>query len=301
MPVTIHIHQSPGILAKPFSLILALVAVFYARRWLVLRQISPEFSVSRLVAFLSGVVIVEITTASPLSALDHQWLTVHMLKHLLLMQVAAPLILFGTTGLEELRTSRNSFGVYSSLVGARLWSLLTRPTQSTAFCWTVGTAAVVGWHIPQIFQIALASQVWHGIEDASFLVAGLVFWKPVMRLDSSAPNAPSWSPVLYLFVATVPCDILSASLCFSGRIVYPHNAAIGTTGVSSLRDQNWAGGFMWVFITFAYAIPALKITLRNLSVAGEHTEAGGSDSGCARDIVDPAGLASMHRFRGTSS
>jgi len=195
----------------------------------------------RVGAFLGGVFSVWIAVASPLTALDHQLLTIHMVKHLLLMAVGAPLILLGMVKL-PLRSSPN-----------------------LVLCWLAGTSAVVGWHFPQAFQLALQSPWWHAAEQVSFLLAGLLFWWPVVqcRLGSSGQQ---WSVPLYLFLATLPCDILSAFLTFCGRVVYPsYLGAPRLFDLSPLQDQECAGALMWVSVTLIYLIPAVIITVQMLS------------------------------------
>jgi len=112
----------------------------------------------------------------------------------------------------------------------------------------------------------------HGIEDACFLLAGLLFWWPVVQPPPSATRSPHWSVPLYLFLATLPCDILSAFLAFCNRVVYP--SYLSTTqlfSLSPLEDQQCAGALMWVWITFAYLIPAVVITLQILSPPSTHS------------------------------
>jgi len=71
---------------------------------------------------------------------------------------------------------------------------------------------------------------------------------------------------LYLFLATLPCDALSAFLVFCGRVVYPsHRSAQALFGFSPLQDQECAGALMWFWVTIAYLLPAIVITLRMLS------------------------------------
>jgi putative membrane protein len=208
---------------------------------------SPNFmNTRRLTALMSGLFSVWIAAGSPLATLDHQSLTVHMLNHLLLMTVAAPLIL---AGMPILRNAR-----------------LMHPV----LCWLAGTATVIGWHVPAAFELALQSHWAHGVEAASFLLAGLLFWSPVIQPLSSATMSPRWSMVLYLFLATLPCDVLSAFLAFCNRLVYPHYSyATQLLSFSPLQDQQSAGALMWVWVTFAYLIPAVIITMQILSVRDE--------------------------------
>lgn len=192
----------------------------------------------------AGLFVAWLVLGSPLSALDHALLTFHMVQHLLLMTVAAPLILLGASR------------------AAPSGALRAPPARGAlvAFCWLAGTVVVVAWHVPAAFELGMRSHVWHLIQQVTFLIAGLLFWWPVIH--SSSPLAP-----LYLFLATLPCDALSAFLAFCGRVVYPsHQAAHhGLFGLSPLQDQECAGALMWFWVTIAYLLPAIAITLRLLS------------------------------------
>jgi cytochrome c oxidase assembly factor CtaG len=134
---------------------------------------------------------------------------------------------------------------------------------SPVVCWLAGTGIVVWWHIPMIFDLGMSSAAWHGIEQTTFLMAGLLFWLPVMESKS---GAPSWSVPLYLFLATLPCDALSAFLTFCGHVVYrSYVTEPGLSRTAAELDQACAGALMWVWVTFAYLFPAVAITLRILS------------------------------------
>ena len=75
-----------------------------------------------------------------------------------------------------------------------------------------------------------------------------------------------WFVPLYLFLATIPCDALSAFLAFCGRVVYPIYASSPQLfNDSALRDQELAGAMMWAWVTFAYLIPAVFISMQILS------------------------------------
>jgi hypothetical protein len=93
---------------------------------------------------------------------------------------------------------------------------------------------------------------------------------------------PRWSIPLYLFLATLPCDGLSAFLVFCGRVVYRHYDVLDARGlmpagcpppmnaISALEDQQRAGALMWFWVTLAYALPAALVTIELLSPAEPH-------------------------------
>ncbi len=88
-------------------------------------------------------------------------------------------------------------------------------------------------------------------------------------VSNGSTKQPGWSVPVYLFLATLPCDILSAFLVFCGRVVYPsYVSANRIFNFSVLQDQQCAGALMWVWVTFAYLLPAFVITVEMLSPAG---------------------------------
>ena len=106
---------------------------------------------------------------------------------------------------------------------------------------------------------------WHEAEYASFFAAGLLFWWPVVQPWPCLERWPRWHIPLYLFMATLPCDALSAFLAFCNRVVYSHYRATGRFGLSPVGDQECAGALMWVCVTFVYLIPAAVVTIELLS------------------------------------
>ncbi|MCU1299540.1 MAG: Cytochrome c oxidase caa3-type, assembly factor CtaG-related protein [Acidobacteriaceae bacterium] len=273
MPLEVHAHVHSETFSPLLTFILVLIGFVYVRGWLRLRSASPTlFPAWRLAAFTSGLVLIWIALGSPLAALDHQLLTIHMLKHLLLMAAGAPLILLGAPALPFVYGLPKYF-VRRVLLRSRTRSLLGHFLSNSVFCWLAGAAAVIAWHVPALFQLALTSHTWHIVEDASFLSAGLLFWRPIVRPLASDATPLQWSMPLYLFLATLPCDILSAFLTFCGRVVYPNYVSTARIfSVSPLQDQECAGALMWVFVTFAYLIPAVVITIQILSPSA-HREA----------------------------
>jgi cytochrome c oxidase assembly factor CtaG len=105
------------------------------------------------------------------------------------------------------------------------------------------------------------------VEHGCFLGAGFLFWWPVVQPWPSVPAWPRWSILLYLFLATVPCDILSGFLVFSERVAYPvYLSTQRQSGFSVLEDQQCAGALMWTCVTIVYLVPAAILTMRLLTV-----------------------------------
>ncbi|MGB9203114.1 MAG: cytochrome c oxidase assembly protein [Terriglobales bacterium] len=255
------------------SLALIVAALIYVRGWVRIRRADVD-SVGgwRAASFLLGLFIIWLALASPIVAFDHQLLTGHMIQHLLLMTLAPPFIWLGAPG-KALEHSLPQRFVEAFLAPSTSWSpmkrgmkrlgnVLAKPT----VCWLVAAGTLIGWHIPSLFALGLRSEVWHGIEQASFLISGILFWWPVIRPRPTGSNWSEWSIILYLFLATLPCDILSGFLVFCDRVVYPvYFSSPRLLEFSALEDQQCAGALMWTCVTVVYLIAGTIVAARLLS------------------------------------
>src|SRR5215471_3483626 len=252
------------------TLILIFTAVIYLRGWLSLRSEAMKVtSAWRSFSFLVGLFLIWAAVASPIAALDHELLTVHMAQHLLLMTLAPPLIWLGTPRGPVLHGLPQRF--VESL--APLWQLeaakkFARATGRPKFAWLAACGTLVGWHIPAFFALGMQSGGWHLFEHSSFLATGLLFWWPVVQ-PSAGASREDLSMILYLFFATLPCDILSGFLVFSDRVVYPmYFASSHVFGFSPLVDQQCAAALMWTCVTIVYLLAGAILTMRLLSPRG---------------------------------
>jgi putative membrane protein len=251
------------------DLALCLTILVYATGWFRLRSTFPNLLRPwRLAAFSSGIIFVWIAIGSPLNAFDDASLTVHMLQHLLLMSVAPPLILLGAPQLPLLHGLPQI--VARGVVGPILrWSSvkqLGHLIANPAVGWLAAAFALIGWHVPTVFQLALRWNSLHEVEHASFFAAGLLFWWPVVRPWPSIARWPCWSIPLYLFCATLPCDALSAFLAFCDRVIYSsYLSAPRLFNISPLEDQQFAAVLMWTCVTIIFLVPAVIVTMQLLS------------------------------------
>jgi len=214
-----------------------------------------------------GLLLVWVGLGSPLSVLDHDLLTAHMLQHLLLMTLAPPLILLGAP--LKLLPQRTLPRLVELIARPLRWipmGQVGRMLLHPAVGWIGATATLVVWHVPRAFMFGLRSEMWHGIEQASFLVTGLLFWRPVVEPSRNAVKWPESSILLYLFFATLPCDILSGFLVFCDRVVYPtYLSSPRRVGLTALADQQCAGALMWTCVTVVYLVAGAIFAARLLS------------------------------------
>ena len=249
--------------------VLLFTVFVYARGWWHLRKSFPSaIPAWRFAAFMAGIGCVWLAIGSPLAAFDESSLTVHMIQHLLLMSFAPPLILLGAPALPFLHGVPQFFArdVAGSILRWRPLRWFGRFFANPAVAWTVAAFTLLVWHVPVIFEFTLHSDALHRFEHATFLGAGLIFWWPVIQPWPSAASWPRWSIPLYLFAATLPCDVLSGFLVFCDRVVYTsYLAAPKILSLSALQDQQCAAALMWVCVTIILLIPAVLITMQILS------------------------------------
>jgi putative membrane protein len=247
---------------------LVFAAAVYVRGWLHLRTASATpIPMWRAVSFLLGLLAIWVAVASPVALSDQRMLTAHMIQHLLLMTIASPMIWLGSpvpavwSGLPRL-VRNAALPVIRQRVAARIVRAMTRP----AFCWMAAAAALVVWHVPVIFELGMQSETWHAIEQASFLATGLLFWWPVIQPLPRESVEPRWKMLVYLFLATLPCDVLSGLLVFSDRVAYPvYLCTPQPAGFSVLEDQQCAGALMWTCVTVVYLAAGTILAMRLLS------------------------------------
>jgi len=249
------------------AITLTLVIVFaggaYLRGWLSRRSI-PAW---RACSFLLGLLATWIAVVSPVASLDSHMLTAHMIQHLLLMTIAPPLIWLGEPPIALMGRFDTSADAADTSVRA---TILGHP----AFCWLAAAAALVVWHVPAIFRLGMQSSTWHLIEHGCFLTTGLLFWWPVIQPWPAVPRWPRWSMLLYLFFATLPCDVLSGLLVFSDRVAYPmYLCTPRKGGLSPLEDQQCAAALMWTCVTVVFLVAGTILSMQILSPKPELQEA----------------------------
>lgn len=247
---------------------LALTALIYVRGWRQIRRTRPQqFPPWRLACFLGGIVALFVAVASPLDTFSETLLFMHMVQHYVLMSIAPPLLLFGAPVVPMLRGLPRWFirllrPLFVSHALPAIGRFLTRPRIALSAM----AIAYIGWHIPKAYEFALASENWHNFEHACFFFTNVMFWWPVLRPWPWRSTQSRWVIVPYLMLADVVNTIISAFLCFSGRLLYPsYDITPRPFGLSALNDQVAAGAFMWVCGTMVYLLPAVIVVLYLLS------------------------------------
>lgn len=261
---------------EPWIIVPLVLAVgIYLRGWRHLhRRLPRRFALSRLMAFQAGLLALFLALASPLHELAELLLQFHMIQHMVLMMVVPPLLLLGAPTLPLLRGLPRpvlQYGlshVFASASLQRLGRFLTHPL----VCLLAFTVSNVTWHVPGLYELALRSEFWHGVQHVCFLGTGLLFWWPVVQPWPSRLRWPRWTMIPYLLFADIQNTALSAFLIFSERLLYPTYAAVPRLwGISALDDQAAAGAIMWVPGSVIFLVPVAVLAVRLLDASRTHS------------------------------
>lgn len=260
----------------PITSALIVSALIYTRGWMRIRRTRPDlFPRGRLVCFLSGATAIFIAVASPLDAFADRLLSIHMVQHFFLWSVAPILIVFSAPvvpmlrGLPRWLMRRVLRPLFSSGIPHKIGAFLTR----LRVAWLIWTLAFLAWHVPRMYDLALASENIHECEHACFFFASLIFWWPIIAPWPFRPagatrsgDSRRWMLIPYLLLSDIANTAISALLCFSGRVLYAgYLQQTPLFGISPLTDQIAGGAFMWVSGSMMYLIPAMIITVQLLS------------------------------------
>lgn len=206
----------------------------------------------------SGLAAVAAALLSPLDAAGDALFAAHMVQHLVLIVVAAPLLVLGAPLLPAL---------WAFPAGARRtmgrWWKRSRALRAVAHAagepmvvWGAHVAALWLWHLPLPYQAALESDVVHALEHASFLGTAVLFWWVV--LHPVGRRRLGWgAAVLYVTAAGMQSAALGAILAFARTPWYPvQETAALAWGLTPLEDQQLAGMIMWIPAGVAYLVAA---------------------------------------------
>jgi putative membrane protein len=199
----------------------------------------------RTAAFLGGMGALVVALCSPIEAYEGQLFSVHMVQHMLLELVAAPLILLGAPMTLTLRVA--SSGVRRGLLAvlhSRVVAVLTFPLLT----WLLFAAVNWGWHFSTLYDQALESEPLHYFQHATFLIAALLFWWPVVGSDPGRWRLPYPVRLFYLFLAMPQNSFLGVALMSAPAVLFPHYlTTLRSWGPSAIADQNLGGILMWTF------------------------------------------------------
>ena len=193
---------------------------------------------------------------------------VHMVQHVLLLTVVAPLIVLSAPWVLVLRllppgTHRRVslwWRQQRSKAVVRAAMLLATPTAA----WIVFNANLLIWHLPTLFDLTLRNTGVHVLEHLLFVATGVLFWAQVIDTPLVRTHMTNLARVAYVAGAATVSWILSIALTVAPSALYSGYARSPARpgGVSALADQRIAASVMLVPGSIAFLIAGFVFLLR---------------------------------------
>jgi putative membrane protein len=212
----------------------ALLVALYAVGWRRARRpgVRRPPSLWRLTLFAGGIVTILVALVSPLDSLGDQMMVMHMVQHMLLLDLAPILLILGLTKVllrpvtRRLRTIERRAG------------FLGHPAFAVIFY----AAMLWLWHVPALYDQAQGSDWVHALEHMCFFAAGALYWWHVLSPIRSRMRLAGLGPVAYMTGGKLLVGLLGIALAFAPRVIYPFYAhQPHYWGLTPLEDQMMAG------------------------------------------------------------
>lgn len=232
---------------RPAPILLAALALgVYGMAVRRIRRTRPSgWPARRTVAHAAGVLSGLFVVVGPPGALDDTLFSAHMVQHLVLTMVTAPLLVLGAPVLLLLEVSsarvRRTWIV--PVLRSRLATWLTIPWVG----WVLFAGTIVATHFSPFYDYAIRHPFVHDyVEHPLYLGVALVFYYPLVG-SNPVPHGPSpLARVLSLFLMAGPMSMTGFFIYTARAVLYPSYLTVdGPLGSDALGDQQLAGGIMW--------------------------------------------------------
>jgi cytochrome c oxidase assembly factor CtaG len=259
--------------------LLPLLAAFVLY-WRAVRQVAREHPANpvprwREWSWYAGLLVLLIALQSPIATYDTTFFSVHMVQHLLMAMVAAPLLALAAPITLLLRVSSPATRqkVLLPLLHSRPMRIITFPVVT----WILFAGVMWATHFSPLYDAALESEAIHLLEHALYMGVAILFWWPVVGADPSPWRMPHAARIGYLFLGMPQSSFLGLAILSAPAVLYEHYSTVERTwGPSPLADQQLAGGIMWAGGDLAFLLAmilAVWVWLRAEEEEGRRVDA----------------------------
>ena len=197
----------------------------------------PVLRRGQQVAFFSGLLVIFLSLNGPLHDLSDTYLfSAHMVQHLVLALAVPPLLLVGTPGW-MLRPF-----LANTKIGA-MARAITKPTR----CFIIFNVVISVWHLPPMYNTAMAYHPIHIVQHLTLLVASVLMWWPFLSPLPELPRLSYPGQMLYCFLMVIPMSIVAIYIAMADHVLYPaYSIAPRVWDITPLSDQQIGGLIMWI-------------------------------------------------------
>ncbi len=260
-------------------------ALLYLRACSVLESRGRRVPMIRRVSYFTGLGMILVATQTFVDPVGEQaLLSLHMLQHLLIADLPAPLLLYGARA-----PLLYFFWPKPVLVTAaritvlrRTWAWLIQPKVALSV-WLV---TLYAWHLPFMYEAAISNRLVHDLEHVSFAFTGILAWWPLMDPTHHRVEGRVWKAA-YIVVARMVGGVLGIILVAWPEQIYGiYGTAAQRYGIDPLVDQQAAGGMMMI-VDSLIVIGAATFFLATIERGSEHDN----------DLLQPEVAAAIARAK----
>jgi putative membrane protein len=216
--------------------ILVLFVVFYLLGLRRLHAQHESVSLTRIIAFFSGIIIAALLLLTPVDTIGRtQLFTVHMAQAVILITLCSPLLLAGSPAM--LLQPLIELPVVKQVI-----RLLTRPLVASLLF----NINFLLWHAPLIYAVAQKDPTLYNIQLLSIFLTSLLNWWPLIGSVQELREMSYPLQMLYAFFDGQPVDIFAFVLVFSFVTIYPHYMIPAQLNLSSFGDQAAGGALLLI-------------------------------------------------------
>jgi len=223
-------------------------------------QRAARWPARRSTAFVGGLAVLGVALAGGLDAASARSLEAHMVQHLLITIVAAPLLVLGAPVQLALRASGGST---RKALAAVLRARGTRVVVHPATGWAALTATTLVTHLTGIYDLALRNPLVHALEHTAYLWSALLFWLPLAGAAPLPGRPGAFGRLLWIMAAMPAMSAVAAWLGDAQTVRYEAYAAAQGTA-AALADQSAGAAVMAVGGTTPLAVAAVALAMEAL-------------------------------------
>lgn len=271
-------------------LVLALAGTLYSIGWWRLRRRNqqrkqrprragqpwPLSATWRLIAYLSGLLLMGVALMSPIDVLGGQLFFMHMIQHLLLIMIVPPLLLIANPlatilwGLPTRARRQVGSGLSRVLHRKSVWRQALRASTAPGVVWLAWVIVLVGWHDPAMYNWALRDELAHDLEHLTFFLVSIASW---WRTTAAAPRIHGQLGLMgriVLVLALVPPNMFTGvTIAFAETPIYTYYLDVPRLfNIDIMTDQRIGGILMWIPGSMMYIIAALVLIAQYLGQEG---------------------------------
>ncbi len=239
----------------------AFAGVIYVRRWWRVRRASAtrgpgEAPVWRLCSFIASLLLILAALVSPVDALADQLFFMHMVQHMLLLDLVPILAILGFTKVILRPVTR----------AVRELERRAATVASPIFAVALYVGVIWAWHVPAAYDFAVRHDTVHVLEHVTFLLAGSLYWWHLLSPIRARLRLDGMGPVAYMAGTKLFVGALGMGLAFAPSALYPYYEHLPRVwGISAHDDQSIAGLIMAVEQSIVMGVALVVLFIRMLA------------------------------------